>query len=37
VPHAQFVEVPGAGHMVAGDSNDVFTDAVLGFLEGLPA
>ncbi|MFZ5492999.1 MAG: alpha/beta fold hydrolase [Pseudomonadota bacterium] len=37
VPHAQFVEVPGAGHMVAGDSNDVFTDAVLGFLQRLPA
>jgi len=35
VPHAQFVEVPGAGHMVAGDSNDVFTEAVLGFLSRL--
>lgn len=34
-PHAEFVEVPGAGHMVAGDSNDVFTEAVLGFLERL--
>jgi pimeloyl-ACP methyl ester carboxylesterase len=35
VPHAQFVEVAGAGHMVAGDSNDVFTEAVLGFLSHL--
>lgn len=35
VPHAQFLEVPGAGHMVAGDSNDVFTEAVLGFLSRL--
>lgn len=36
VPHARFVEVPGAGHMVAGDSNDVFTEAVLAFLRRLP-
>jgi pimeloyl-ACP methyl ester carboxylesterase len=32
VPHARFVDVSGAGHMVAGDRNDLFTDAVLGFL-----
>ena len=32
VPHAQFVDVRDAGHMVAGDRNDVFTDAVAGFL-----
>ncbi len=32
VPHAAFVDVAGAGHMVAGDKNDVFTDAVEGFL-----
>lgn len=32
VPHAEFVDVSGAGHMVAGDVNDAFTDAVLGFL-----
>jgi pimeloyl-ACP methyl ester carboxylesterase len=32
VPHAEFVDVSGAGHMVAGDSNDVFCDAVLRFL-----
>jgi non-heme chloroperoxidase len=33
VPHARFVDVSGAGHMVAGDENDVFTDAVVRFLE----
>lgn len=32
VPHAEFVDVSGAGHMVAGDNNDVFTDSVRGFL-----
>jgi pimeloyl-ACP methyl ester carboxylesterase len=32
VPHARFVDVSGAGHMVAGDRNDVFTDAVVEFL-----
>jgi len=35
VPHADFVDVSGAGHMVAGDRNDVFNDAVLGFLDRL--
>ena len=33
VPHAEFVDVSGAGHMVAGDRNDAFTDAVKGFLD----
>lgn len=33
VPHAKFADVSGAGHMVAGDKNDVFTDAVIGFLD----
>ncbi len=33
VPHARFVDVAGAGHMVAGDRNDVFNDAVVAFLE----
>jgi peroxiredoxin len=28
----EFVDVHGAGHMVAGDRNDVFADAVVGFL-----
>jgi pimeloyl-ACP methyl ester carboxylesterase len=35
VPHADFVDVSGAGHMVAGDRNDAFNDAVLGFLDRL--
>jgi pimeloyl-ACP methyl ester carboxylesterase len=33
VPHARSVDVAGAGHMVAGDRNDVFNDAVVGFLQ----
>jgi len=33
VPHAEFIDVSGAGHMVAGDRNDAFTEAVMGFLE----
>lgn len=32
VPHARFVDVSGAGHMVAGDRNDAFTAAVVAFL-----
>jgi pimeloyl-ACP methyl ester carboxylesterase len=32
VPHAAFADVSGAGHMVAGDRNDVFNAAVLRFL-----
>ena len=35
VPKAEFVDVSDAGHMVAGDRNDAFTDAVVGFLDGL--
>ena len=31
-PSVEFVDVSGAGHMVAGDRNDAFTDAVAGFL-----
>ena len=31
-PHADIVDVSGAGHMVAGDDNDSFTAAVIGFL-----
>lgn len=34
-PHAQYVDVSGAGHMVAGDRNDRFTEAVAGFLATL--
>jgi pimeloyl-ACP methyl ester carboxylesterase len=33
VPHAEYVDVAGAGHMIAGDRNDVFTDAVTTFLD----
>lgn len=32
VPSASYVDVGGAGHMVAGDRNDVFCDAILAFL-----
>jgi len=35
-PHARYVDVSGAGHMVAGDRNDAFTDAVTSFLDTLP-
>ncbi|MGA1052980.1 MAG: alpha/beta hydrolase, partial [Ilumatobacteraceae bacterium] len=27
------VDIAGAGHMVAGDRNDVFNDAVIGFVD----
>jgi pimeloyl-ACP methyl ester carboxylesterase len=33
-PHAKYVDVSGAGHMVAGDRNDRFTAAVVDFLAG---
>lgn len=32
VPHAKFVDVSDADHMVAGDRNDVFASAVIEFL-----
>ena len=35
-PHAKFVDVAGARHMVAGDRNDVFTTAILEFVAELP-
>jgi pimeloyl-ACP methyl ester carboxylesterase len=35
VPHAQMVDVAGAGHMVAGDRNDLFNDAVVNFLDAV--
>lgn len=31
-PQIEFIDVRGAGHMVAGDRNDIFADAVLDFL-----
>jgi len=33
VPHAEYMDVAGARHMVAGDRNDRFSAAVLGFLD----
>ena len=33
IPHALAVDVAGAGHMVAGDRNDNFNNAVIDFLE----
>ncbi len=36
VPQARHVVVPRATHMVAGDRNDLFTDAVLSFVRTLP-
>ena len=33
VPHAEVVDILGAGHMVAGDRNDVFNHAVVEFIE----
>ena len=36
VPHAEVADVAGAGHMVAGDRNDLFTASVLDFLDRLP-
>jgi len=35
VPHAEYVDVEGAGHMVAGDKNDLFNDAIVSFLDRL--
>jgi len=32
-PHAEYVNVTGAGHMVAGDRNDVFGTSVIDFLK----
>ncbi len=32
IPHAEFVDVDKARHMVAGDRNDIFTEAVQQFL-----
>jgi pimeloyl-ACP methyl ester carboxylesterase len=32
VPHAEFVELPEAGHTAAGDDNDAFTEVVVPFV-----
>lgn len=31
-PHAAYADITGAGHMVAGDRNDAFTESVVAFL-----
>jgi pimeloyl-ACP methyl ester carboxylesterase len=33
LPDVTLVDVPGAAHMIAGDNNDAFSDAVVAFLE----
>jgi pimeloyl-ACP methyl ester carboxylesterase len=33
VPHAEFADIAGADHMVAGDRNDAFNEAVFAFLD----
>ncbi|MFZ0387844.1 MAG: alpha/beta hydrolase [Solirubrobacteraceae bacterium] len=33
IPHAQTIDVQGAGHMVAGDDNDVFAERLEAFLK----
>ncbi|MFW6092899.1 MAG: alpha/beta fold hydrolase [Pseudomonadota bacterium] len=33
IPHAEVVEVQDAGHMVAGDKNDRFNEAIIGFID----
>jgi pimeloyl-ACP methyl ester carboxylesterase len=35
VPHASYVDVSGARHMVAGDRNDQFAEAIKSFLEDI--
>lgn len=35
VPHAVYTDIAGAGHMVVGDRNDAFSDAVVHFLREL--
>jgi pimeloyl-ACP methyl ester carboxylesterase len=37
VPHASYVDVSGARHMVAGDRNDQFASAIKGFLADMKA
>jgi pimeloyl-ACP methyl ester carboxylesterase len=32
IPHAQFVEIKEAAHMIAGDRNDVFAESAIRFL-----
>lgn len=37
VPQAEYVDVENARHMVAGDRNDIFTEAVLEFVARIPS
>jgi pimeloyl-ACP methyl ester carboxylesterase len=37
VPHALYYDVSEAGHMVAGDKNDIFSAAVVSFLDHIEA
>jgi len=32
IPQVQIAQIPDAGHMVAGDSNDVFSDAIVSYV-----
>ena len=32
-PQSNYVNITGAGHMVAGDKNDIFNRAVIDFLD----
>lgn len=32
-PHAEFIDIENADHMVAGDQNDAFNEAIFGFLD----
>lgn len=35
IPHAKYVQLEKAGHMVAGDRNDIFAAAIQSFVEGI--
>jgi pimeloyl-ACP methyl ester carboxylesterase len=37
IPGSELVDIPAAGHMVAGDDNDIFTRRVIEFLTRCPA
>jgi pimeloyl-ACP methyl ester carboxylesterase len=36
-PHTEYIDIDGAHHMVAGDANDAFNDALLDFIDRLEA
>ena len=36
IPSLRYVDIAGTGHMVSGDDNDVFTEAVVTFLDAMP-